>query len=110
MKAGRPRVETLTLHIIAFHPVHETQVTGHGKDRGEDVAGTKRNAISIVRVPLSGAGGIGGTKIRWRLILELPFVGVSSVKPRVVAKVMVNSAAELVRVVCAKARSRPIPR
>ena len=68
------------------------------------MAEAKSDVVAIVGVPLPRAGWIAGAKIGGRYVFEFLLVRVPPIEPGVVAEVVVNTGAILVRIVATKAR------
>src|SRR6478672_829970 len=97
-------------NVVALHPFHPAQIYAHGESRTEYLACTDRDIPAVIGISLSRACRIVGAEESSLFIFVFLLVGKSSVEAGLVAEVMVNATAVLVRIVRQKARGTPVVR
>ena len=103
-------LEAVALHVVALNPLHSAQIDAHGEGGSEDLAHANSNIPAVIGVSLSRTSRIVGAEESSLFVFVFLLVGKSSVEPGLVAEVVVNAAAVLVRIVCQKADRTPVVR
>src|SRR5450755_585419 len=92
-------LEAVALYVVALYPLHPAQIHAHGESGGKDLAQADADVPTVIGISLPRTGGIIRPEESRFFVFVFLLVGIPPVEPGIVAEVVINTAAVLVRIV-----------